>query len=449
MAVPLPPSAAAPPPPAGAPRTLAPVLLVNFIGTLGFSIVLPFLVFLVTDFGGNALVYGAVGATYPVFQFFGAPVLGRWSDRFGRKRILLLSQAGTLASWLIFCVALALPRTELLQVDSPLLGTFTVTLPLLVLVLARALDGLTGGNISVANAYVADISTDDTRSRNFGRMGVAANLGLILGPALASVLGLTALGTVLPVLAATAISAVALVLIAVLLPPSVPCDAAAPSATSRAGGVLGQEPRDCRLAAAAADRAGMRTALAQPGVGLVLLLNFVILLSFNFFYTAFPVHAVQNLRWTVVETGVFFSVLSLLMVIVEGPVLSLLAARVSEAWLVIAGLLVLGTNFLFMQASRPDLVYVGAVLFALGNGVMWPSLVAIVARVGGTRFQGAVQGLTGSAGSLASVVGLLAGGVAFGLLGVGTFVASAGIAYGAFALSFRLLRLRRLAPEAA
>ena len=84
---------------------LLPVLLVNFIATLGFSIVLPFLVFVVTRFGGNGFVYGLVGATYPAMQLLGAPVLGALSDRYGRRRILLVSQAGTLVSWIVFAIA--------------------------------------------------------------------------------------------------------------------------------------------------------------------------------------------------------------------------------------------------------------------------------------------------------------------------------------------------------
>ena len=106
---------------------LLPLLLVNFIGTIGFSLVLPFLVFLVTDWGGNAFVYGLAGATYSSFQLVGAPILGRWSDRYGRRNILLLSQAGTLVSWLVFLVAFALPRVELLRFDSAASGGFVVT----------------------------------------------------------------------------------------------------------------------------------------------------------------------------------------------------------------------------------------------------------------------------------------------------------------------------------
>ena len=88
---------------------LFPILLINFIGTLGFSIVLPFLVFLVKDFGGNAIVFGILSAIYPAFQLIGAPILGKWSDTYGRKKILLLSNAGTLIGWIFFLVALFLP----------------------------------------------------------------------------------------------------------------------------------------------------------------------------------------------------------------------------------------------------------------------------------------------------------------------------------------------------
>ncbi|MFT5639841.1 MAG: DHA1 family tetracycline resistance protein-like MFS transporter [Paracoccaceae bacterium] len=83
--------------------SLAPLLAVNFVGTLGFSIVTPFLVILVTGWGGNGVVYGVMAATYSFFQLFGAPILGRMSDRIGRRRVLIYSQLGTLISWAIFC----------------------------------------------------------------------------------------------------------------------------------------------------------------------------------------------------------------------------------------------------------------------------------------------------------------------------------------------------------
>ena len=97
--------------------SLLPILLVNFIGTLGFSIVLPFLVFLVMKFGGDAVVYSILAATYPAFQLIGAPILGKWSDIYGRKRVLLLSNVGTAIGWILFLIALVLPLEGALNVN--------------------------------------------------------------------------------------------------------------------------------------------------------------------------------------------------------------------------------------------------------------------------------------------------------------------------------------------
>ena len=202
--------------------SLFPLLLSNFIGTISYSIVLPFLVFLVIDFGGNSLIYGILSAIYPAFQLIGAPILGRWSDVYGRKKILLLSNGGTLVGWIIFLIALFLPITHIISINSSIFGAFVITLPLIVLFVARALDGITGGNISVANAYLADVSTDKDRSKNFGKLSISANLGFIVGPALAGVLGGTIYKELLPVLSAVIISAVAFVVVGLMLKESKP-----------------------------------------------------------------------------------------------------------------------------------------------------------------------------------------------------------------------------------
>src|SRR5215210_4611567 len=202
--------------------SLFPILLVNFVGTLGFSIVLPFLVFLVTKFGGDAIVYGLLAATYPAFQLIGSPVLGRWSDIFGRKIVLLLSNVGTSVGWILFLLALFLPIEKSFNIDIAFIGTFVIIVPLLVLFLARAIDGITGGNISVANAYLADISSDENRSKNFGKMAISSNLGFILGPALAGILGGTIYGEILPVTAALILSLATLFVVGFLLRESRP-----------------------------------------------------------------------------------------------------------------------------------------------------------------------------------------------------------------------------------
>ena len=132
----------------------------------------------------------------------GAPILGRWSDSFGRKKVLLISTAGTLIGWIIFLLALYVPKIDLIDINTAFIGAFTLSLPLVVLFIARAIDGITGGNVSVANAYIADLSDDKTRSKNFGKMAISSNLGFIVGPALAGILGGTIYGNTLPVIVA-------------------------------------------------------------------------------------------------------------------------------------------------------------------------------------------------------------------------------------------------------
>ena len=226
--------------------SLFPILLVNFVGTLGFSIVLPFLVFLVMKFGGDAIVYGLLAATYPAFQLIGAPLLGRWSDIYGRKKVLLLSNVGTSVGWILFLFALFLPAEKSFTIDLTFLGTIIIIAPLVLLFLARAIDGITGGNISIANAYLADLSSDETRSKNFGKMAISSNLGFILGPALAGILGGTIYGEILPVTAALVLSLVTLFVIGFLLRESRPLSEeilVPEEGTIRK--VFAQECRDC------------------------------------------------------------------------------------------------------------------------------------------------------------------------------------------------------------
>lgn len=421
--------------------SILPLLLINFVGTLGFSIVLPFLVFLVTDFGGNALVYGILSATYPAFQLIGAPLLGRWSDVYGRKKILLVSHLGTLAGWVIFLVALFLPVGELFSVNSELLGTFVITLPLAILFLARAIDGLTGGNVSVADAYVADISTDENRSRNFGKMGMASNLGFVIGPALAGILGATVYGEVLPVLVALILSLVVLVVIIFVLKEPKSSIVTQIPEKDNVGKVFAFECKEC-YKAANPKRLKLRDVFQLKYIPFLLILYFLIFVGFNIFYTAFPIHAVSGLRWTVTEIGVFYAILSGIMILVQGPVLRRALKKFSEEKLVVIGSAVLGSNFVLFVSSEFTLIYLAAVLFAAGNGLMWPSILSILSKRAGHIYQGAVQGVAGSITGIASIIGLTTGGILYNAFGGLTFLVSAAVIFSVFALSFRLLRYK-------
>jgi DHA1 family tetracycline resistance protein-like MFS transporter len=327
--------------------SIFPVLLVNGIDALGFSIVLPFLVFVVHDFGGNAVVYGALAATYPAFQLLAAPVLGRWSDTMGRRPVMLISEIGTVLGWGLFAVAMVLPATKLATVSSGLIGHFTLTLPLAVLFLARASEGLTGGNESVANSYVADVTPEDERSAAFGKMGVAASLGFVVGPAVGGLLGKSYL---IAVLGALTLSVAATVIIARGLPESLPRAMRRLPNRDQPANVFGREPRPCvRLEG---PRGRWRDALSVPHVPWLLLLYFVAYFGFTLFQAAFPAQAATRLHWSVRQTGVLFTVLSGTLAVVQGQLTGRLAKKFGDTALIALGGVALSIGLVLFASTR-------------------------------------------------------------------------------------------------
>src|SRR5215471_9646648 len=422
--------------------SLFPILLVNFVGTLGFSIVLPFLVFLVMKFGGDAIVYGLLAATYPAFQLIGSPILGKWSDIYGRKKVLVLSNVGTSAGWILFLFALFLPTEKSFTIHIAFLGTFVVVVPLLILFIARAIDGITGGNISIANAYLADLSSDTTRSKNFGKMAMSSNLGFIVGPALARILGGTIYGAILPVLAALTISLITIAVIAFLLKESKPKkeEILVPEeGTIRK--VFSQECKEC-YSTTDTKKPKLQDVFKLKYIPFLLVLYFLIFLGFNIFYAAFPTHAAKDLKWSVTQLGIFYAVLSGIMVFVQGPVLRKALKKFSEEKLVIIGSIILGTNFVLFASNNLVSVFGAVILFALGNGLMWPSFMSILSRRAGSKLQGVVQGFAGSFGALASIFGLIFGGFLYNSIGGAIFLISAGVIFAVFLMSFRLLKMK-------
>jgi MFS family permease len=150
-------------------------------------------------------------------------------------------------------------------------------------------------------------------------------------------------------------------------------------------------------------------------------LYFVIFLAFNVFYTAFPVHAATLLEWNPARLGVFFAVLSGSMILAQGPLLSWLAPRLGPAYRVAGGNLVLAGAFASLTLVDERFTWLCAALFALGNGIMWPSFLTVLSSVGGKELQGSVQGYATSMGSAASIVGMIVGGVLYDAMGADAF----------------------------
>jgi len=409
-----------------------PILMVTFIDMLGMSVVLPFLVIIVLNMGGNEYTYGLLGAMYSIFQLIGAPVLGNWSDKIGRKKILLLSEIGTCLGWVIFIVGLLLPPklTATLHIN----GAIVFSIPLILIFVARALDGLTGGSISVANAYVADISKREDRKKNFGTISAASNLGIIFGPLLAGLLGATKLGNLLPVIATALISFIAIFVIYFYVHES--------RILKVAANTMNQPEPESKEKKRRKDLPVFKV-FKIPMVPYFLLLYFLIYLAFNFFYVAFPVYAAGQLKWSVLQLGIFFSFLSGALVIVQGPLLSFLGKKFSGASLVICGCFLLAVCFTCLTISSTVIMYVGALFFALGNGIMWPSFVALLSNTGDENTQGSIQGTASSAGSFASIIGLVSGAFMFNIFHESIFFVTAGFMVLIALLSIPLIKMEK------
>lgn len=173
-------------------------------------------------------------------------------------------------------------------------------------------------------------------------------------------------------------------------------------------------------------------------VPFMLVLYFLIFLGFNIYYTAFPIFAAVALEWSPAELGIYFSVISAMMAFVQGLVLAKLSARYTESVLIIMGGNILGLQFLLIIPGNTYLLYLAAVFFAFGNGVMWPCILSMLSKSAGNIYQGSVQGFAMSAGSLASILGLLAGGLLYTQLRTTAFLIAALIIFFVVGLSFRL-----------
>ncbi|MCS6826400.1 MAG: MFS transporter, partial [Caldilinea sp.] len=195
------------------------IFLIVFVDLLGFSLILPLLPYYARSYGANEAMIGLLTASYAAAQLIGAPVLGRLSDRYGRRPILLVSIAGTALGFLLLGLAETLGRSIGVAFFGADLAAINGAVLSLILV-SRLLDGLTGGNISVAQAYIADVTPPDARGKAFGLIGAAFGLGFIIGPVIGGLLA-ERFGYAAPALAALAIATFNFLAVYLFLPESV------------------------------------------------------------------------------------------------------------------------------------------------------------------------------------------------------------------------------------
>jgi MFS family permease len=366
--------------------SLGTLFLTVFLDLLGFGLVVPFLPGVARAHGASDFVAALTGSVYSLMQFVFIPVWGRLSDRVGRRPVLLWSIAASAGGMALLGMA-----------DS-----------LVLLFVARVWSGIATSNIAVAQAYIADVTTPERRARGMGMIGMGFGLGFIFGPWIGGELGRFEIGGrpgALAAFAAAALSLVNLGLAFFLVPESLPPER------------RGQAGRRIRPLDPDAIRAVART----PGVGLAVLLAFLLIFWFSGMEQTFRLFTEDAFQMSIAATGRIFALVGVIAVIVQGGLIHPLVRRFGERRLIAIGALVLGAGFALLAVSPAlgvGVLFAGSACIATGQGLQTPTLSSYVSRQAGAESQGLTLGVQQSLGALARVLGPVAGGLAYQFLGM-------------------------------
>lgn len=353
-------------------KPLASIFLIVFIDMLGFGLILPLLPYFAETFGASDTVIGLLVASYAAAQLIGAPILGRLSDRFGRRPILLISLAGTLLGFL-------------------LLG-FANTL--LILFVARILDGLTGGNISVAQAYISDVTDAKNRTKGLGMIGAAFGLGFIIGPASGGLL--SQWGYAVPAFVAAGLVTINLLMVALWLPESL--------TPEKRTTLIGKKP--------AVTLSALVDALKRPFTGPLLITRFFFGLAFAIFQTIFALYALRRFNLGATETGFILTYVGVLSVIVQGGLVGRLNQRFRDDVLIFSSVGIMALSLLGW-ALTPSVTVLLIVLAptAFAGGVLNTVLSSALTKAVQPQEIGGILGLSTSIESATRVIAPTLGGV--------------------------------------
>ncbi len=348
---------------------------------MGAGILVPVIPFVVQPFRTDALTVGLLALAFSAAQFLASPFLGVWSDRKGRRPVLLLCLLGTGAGYFLFGAA----------------GSLTL------LFFARLMAGFAGGSITTAQAYIADVSEPRDRAKNFGLIGAAFGLGFILGPAMGGALSKVSLSA--PAYASGCLSLLTFTVACFLLKESLPPE-------TRNAGNLGWHDVNPFVQ--------IRGALGRTGFRELMLAVFALNFGMAGLQTNFAVFTHARFGLDAAHNAILFAYLGVVASLTQGVLLRKLAARAGEARLAIFGAVAFGVGFAVLAASWAVwMLYLSVTFTALGYGLAGPALTGLVSRRAQASEQGVLLGTAQSVASLTRVIGPVWAGAVFDHLGSG------------------------------
>jgi DHA1 family tetracycline resistance protein-like MFS transporter len=372
------------------------IFLIVFVDLLGFSLILPLLPYYAEQYGANELTIGLLTASYAAAQLIGAPLLGRLSDQYGRRPILLVSIAGTALGFLLLGVAEVLGQS----IGVALFGANIAAINLVVLTLifvSRILDGLTGGNISVAQAYIADVTPPQERGKAFGLIGAAFGLGFIIGPVVGGILG-DRFGYAVPAFVAMTIATLNLVAVYLFLPESI---------TPEQRAEMTHRPRP------AFSVGSLVEALQRPRVGPLFHIRFFFGLAFSMFQSIFALYAAgYPLNLSVEQTGLVLGYVGVLSVVIQGFAIGRLTKRYSDKQLMlVSAVLMAGSLLLWGFVPNVWTLLIVMAPLAFGGGVLNTVINSALSKSVYPEEIGGTLGISASLESLTRVISPALGGL--------------------------------------
>jgi DHA1 family tetracycline resistance protein-like MFS transporter len=377
------------------------IFMIVFIDLLGFSLILPLLPFYAEEYGASPVIIGLLTASYAAAQLVGAPLLGRLSDRFGRRPVLLLSISGTLVGFLLLGFAAPIGKVLISWLGGADTAIQTNIAVIFVLFLSRILDGLTGGNISVAQAYITDVTDENNRARGLGMIGAAFGLGFIIGPAVGGLL--SSWGYAVPAFAAAGLSLVNLVAVSGFLPESLTKEARMRNSNRTRPGFTFK---------------ALWKALNRPRVGPLLHVRFFFGLAFAMFQTIFPLFAQVSLGLDAQRTGFVLAYVGILSVLVQGVGIGLIAKRVKENHLILSSTVMMMLALTFWAfTGNIWLLLVVLIPIAMAGGTLNTILSSALTKAVIPEEVGGTLGLAASVESFTRVIAPSTGGWLLGQFG--------------------------------
>lgn len=353
-------------------KLLFSILLVVFIDLLGFSLILPLLPYYAETFNASKFVTGLLIAAYALMQLIGAPILGRLSDRYGRRPILLISVFGTFIGFMLFGLATTL----------------------WMLFAARILDGLTGGNLSVAQAYISDVTDAKNRAKGLGLIGAAFGIGFIIGPVTGGIL--SQYGYNVPAFVAAGLAFINFIMIYAWLPESL---------TKEMRDQIGEQKKP------AVTLDALVTALKRPFTGSLLITRFFFSLAFAIFQTIFSLYALTKFNLTARDTGFVLTYVGVLSVIVQGFLVGRLTDRFREDHLIVFAVGLMAIS-LAGWALAPSVFWLLVVLAptSISGGILNTLLSSTLSKAVAMQEMGGILGLSASVESSTRIIAPVLGG---------------------------------------